>query len=69
MRGAILLVKKLAVDAVGVAFHRERPIFEMRQEDRRDADVVIDYVAFGESDLRIKHLVQVRYLNLAVFDD
>ena len=69
MRRAILLVKELAFHAVGVTLHGKRPVFEMRQEDWRDADVVIDYLAFGESDLRIKHLVQVRNLNLAVFDD
>ncbi len=69
MRRTILFVKKFAFHAVGIALHGERPIFEMRQEDWRDADVVIDYLAFGESDLRIKHLVQVRHLNLAVFDD
>src|SRR6266550_1527252 len=40
----------------------------MCQEDWRDANIVIDYLPFGESGLRIKHFVEVRYLNLAISD-
>jgi hypothetical protein len=40
----------------------------MWQEDWRDANIVIDYLPFGESGLRIKKLVQIRYVNLAIFD-
>jgi hypothetical protein len=41
----------------------------MWQEYWRDANIVIDDLSLGESGLRIKNLVQVRYLNLAISDD
>src|SRR5439155_23396280 len=41
----------------------------MWQECWREANIVIDYLSLGESDLRIKNLVQVRNLNLAISDD
>ena len=69
MRRTVLFVEKFAFHAIGISLHGERPIFQMRQKHRRDADVVIDHLSFGESDFRIKHLVQVRYLNLALFYD
>ena len=40
----------------------------MRQEHGRDADVVIDYLAFGETGLRVQDLVQVRDRELFSFD-
>ena len=41
----------------------------MRQKHRRDPDVVIDHLAFGEADFRIKNLVQVRNRELFSFND
>src|SRR5438105_6797034 len=41
----------------------------MRQEHRRDLDVVIDDLALGEPDFRVKHLVQVRDRKLFPFDN
>src|SRR6187549_3528401 len=41
----------------------------MQQKHRRDPDEVIDHVSFGETRLRIKDLVQVRYLKLPIVDD
>ena len=41
----------------------------MRQKNRRDSDVIVDDLAFGEANLRIKNLIQVRYLNSSVLDD
>ena len=42
----------------GITLHRQRSIFEMRQENWRDPDVVIDHLAFGEPDFRVKNLVK-----------
>ena len=41
----------------------------MRQQDRRDPDVIIDHLALGETDLRVKNLVQVRNRELFSFND
>ena len=40
----------------------------MRQKDWRDPDVVIDHLAFGEPDFRVKNLVQVRNRELFPFN-
>ena len=69
MHRTILFVEKLAFDTIGITFHGERPIFQMWQEHRRNTNVVVDYLSFCEPDLRIKHLVEIRDLNLAIFDD
>src|SRR6476660_3968326 len=41
----------------------------MRQKHRRDPDEVIDHLRLGETRLRVKHLVQVRYLKLPVVNN
>src|SRR5205807_6557378 len=41
----------------------------MGQEHRRDPDVIVDHLSFGERDLRIKYLVQVRDGKLFPFDN
>ncbi len=69
MRRTVLFVKKFAFDAVRIALHSQRPILQMRQKHRRNANVVIDHLPLGESDVRVNYLFQVRYLNLAVLDD
>ncbi len=47
----VLLVEALPADAVGHADHRERPVREMRQHERRDAGEVAQQVALGERGL------------------
>ena len=69
MRRTVLFVKEFAFHAIRIALHGERPVSQVRQEHRRDSNVVIDYLPFGESDLRVKNLFQVRHLDFAVFDD
>src|SRR5581483_10154967 len=69
MRWTIFLVKKFAFDAVRIPFHGKWTISQVGQEDRRDTDVVVNHLPFRESDLGIKHLVEIRNLNLTVFDD
>ena len=60
VRGALLLVEELALDAVGVALHGQRPAVQVRDQDRRHARVVVDHLALGEAGLRIEDLVEVR---------
>src|SRR5262249_8759328 len=56
---AALLEEARRVDAVGVAAERQRPAFEVRQHDRRDARVVVDDLALGEAVVRVEDLVEV----------
>ena len=65
----VLFVKEFAFHAIRIALHGERSVFQVRQEHRRHANVVIDYLPFGETDFRVKHFVQVGDLNLALFDN
>ena len=44
----VLLEEALAADAVGHADHRERPVGEVRQDERRDLREVAQQVALGE---------------------
>ena len=69
MRGAVLLVEKLSFDAIRVALHRQRPVFQMRQKHGRDLDVVVDQLALGEAVLRIKDLVEIGNREGSAFDD
>src|SRR5215213_1211486 len=65
---ALLLVEELALHAVRIALHRQRPPFEVRQQRRRDARVVVDDLALREAGLRIEDLVQVRELERPAVD-
>src|SRR6266545_8337554 len=69
MNGAIFLIEKLTFHAIWIALHCERAVLQVRQKHRRDPDVVIDHLRLGETRLRVKHLVQVRYLKLPIVDD
>src|ERR1051325_8407923 len=69
MRRAVFFVKELRVHPVGISLHRQRPIAQMGQEHRRDANVIVDHLTFGESDFGIKHLVEVRDGELFAFND
>ncbi len=60
MSRTIFFVKKFRFDAIRIALHGQRPILQMRQQHGRDPDVIIDHLALGEADLRIKDLVEIR---------
>ena len=68
MLGAALLEEALPVDAVGKAPQREPPVAEVRQQDGRDAGVVVDDLGLGEPDVGIEDLVQVRDAECAALD-
>jgi hypothetical protein len=44
----MFLVEDLLLDTIGIAFHGEGSVLEMRQHDRSDFDVVVDELALGE---------------------
>ena len=69
MDRTIFFVEKLCLHSVWVTLHRERAIFQMRKKHRRDANVVIDDLTFGEAGLRIQNLVQVRNRELFSFNN
>src|SRR5215510_4941975 len=69
MHGTVLLVEKLTFHTIWIALHCEGTVLQVRQKHGGDADVVIDNLRLGETRLRIKHLVQVRYLKLPIVDD
>ncbi len=69
VRRTVLFVEKFAFDAIGIALHRERPILQVRQKHRRNANEVVYHLPFGKPDLGIKNLLQVRYRKLPTFKD
>ena len=62
--GALLLEEVLALPAVGVALHRERPSAQVRDEDLRDVAVVRDEIALRDPLVRPERLVEVRETKL-----
>ena len=60
VRRDALLVEEVALDAVRVALHVERPSSQMRQRAFGDAEVIGDEVALGEAALGKERLVRVR---------
>ena len=58
--GRVLLVERLAVDAVREARHHDWSVPEVRQQPRRDGAVVLDQVALGVLLVLPEDLLQVR---------
>ena len=69
MGRAVFFVEEFAFHAIRITLHRQRAIFQMRQKDRRDLDVVVDQCALGEAVFRIKDLVEIRDREGSAFDD
>ena len=57
---AVLLVKKFTVYAIWIALHGQRPVLQVRKQYRRDTNVIIDHLPFGEASFWIKNLVEIR---------
>ena len=66
VRRRVLLEERLAVRAVGIAAHRERPVAQVRHEHRRDRAVVVDQVALRDPLVGPEDLVEVRELDAAL---
>jgi hypothetical protein len=66
VHGRVLLEEVPALDPVGVALHRERPVLHVRQEHRRHGAVVRKEVALRDPVVREEDLVEVRQLQEAL---
>ena len=56
----VLLIKTLTAPAVRAAHEAERPTLDVRQQMRRDADVVLREIAFGQSGFRKVRFFRMR---------
>ena len=68
MLGRILLLEIFVIDAVRVALHRDRASAQMRKQRRRNARVIVDYLALRESCGREKNLVEIGQSKTLAFD-
>src|SRR4029078_2186442 len=59
-RGSLFVEEALALPAVGVALHRERPLAQMWDEGLRDVTVVGEELALRDALVRPERLVEVR---------
>ena len=50
----------LALDAIGIALERDRPIFDVRQYVGRDPAIEIDDLSFSKAGFGIKYFANVR---------
>jgi hypothetical protein len=48
-----------AINAIGIALEGKRAIGKVRQERGSNANVIIDYLAFGKASLGIEHFLQI----------
>ncbi len=64
VRRRVLLEEALALPAVGIALHRERPAAQVRDEHLRDVAVVRDEVALRDPLVGPERLVEVRQAKL-----
>jgi hypothetical protein len=55
----LLLIEEGRLHAIGVTLHGQRPILEVRQQHRRDLDVIGEHLALGETGLGIIDLFQI----------
>ena len=69
VRWTVLFIKKFAFHAVGISFHCQRAIFQVRQKQWGYANVIVNYLSLGEAGLWIKDLVEVGYRQLLPFND
>jgi hypothetical protein len=64
----VLFKEVFFVHAFGIALQRERTSRKMRQQDRRDARIVIDNLSLSEPGCGVKYLVQVSQTQMFAFD-
>src|SRR5579863_4387638 len=64
----VLFEEEFFVHAFGIALQGERAFCKMRQQDRRDARVVVDHLSLGEPSCGVKYLVQVRQTQMFAVD-
>src|SRR5205085_1088333 len=67
-RGSALHEEELARRAVRIALHDHRPIGQVRQQDRRQVGIELEQIAFGDSQLWPKRLLQIGEANEPLAD-
>lgn len=65
----VLLEEAPCPDAAGEAVEGQRAITEVREEERGDAEVVLDHVQLGKAGVGIEHPVGVGDFGLRAFSD
>src|SRR5580704_3055137 len=68
MFSRVLFEEVFFVHAFGIALQSERTSRKMRQQDRRDARVVIDHLSFCEPSCGVKNLAQVGQTQMLAVD-
>src|SRR5580704_7707420 len=68
MFSRVLFEEVFFVHAFGIALQSEWTSRKMRQQDRRDAGVVIDHLSLGEPGCGVKNLVQVSQTQMFAVD-
>ena len=63
-----LLVEEVALDAVRIAEHLHRPPRDVRKQELREVDVVVDEVTLGEPALGKEDLVELGELDVVAAD-
>lgn len=66
--GRILFIEGLSAYPVGEAAEGHGTLFEVGQQPRGDADVIVDYLRLRESVTSVENLVQIRQGDRASFD-
>src|SRR6202162_2048216 len=57
-------VEEKSFDAIRVSLQSNRPVFEVRKQNGRNSDVVINDVSFRKPSLRIENFIEVRDVDL-----
>jgi hypothetical protein len=58
-RWGVFFVKILAIDSVRESLHRDRPVLEVRQNIAANSSVIVDDLAFGESNPGVHDLIEI----------
>ena len=59
MLGTALFVEEWPFAAIGIALECQRAIGQVREQHRRDAEVIIDHIPLGEVRLGIENFVEI----------
>ena len=63
-RGGVFFVKLLPIDSIGESLHRDRTVFQIRQNMAANTAVIVDDLALGKANLAIHDLIEIRDANV-----
>src|ERR1700746_144767 len=64
MRRALFFIEEETLHSFWIALKSNRPIFQMRQQRRRNANIIIDYLSLCEPDFRVQDFFEVGHSQL-----